>query len=118
MTAWVSVIEKSFPDRKRVAAIEIPSDWREQDAAEMGELLRGTFAELTLVIEPHSPTTENLYKTIQHPTLRMEKAWPEAIDRIIGEAGPSDFIFVGPSKRARCDQANEHCTKRNMVRLS
>ena len=118
LAAWLFVIGSSFAGRRRTAAIEVPSDWREEDASRMGEFLLEGFDRLVLVRNPDDITIQNLCAKIHHPRLGAEKSWPEAIDRIIGEAGPSDFIFVGPSKRARCDQANEHCTKRNMVRLS
>ena len=115
--AWLDVLATAFPGRKRAALIEIPSDWREEDAAEMGALLRKGFAELTLVAADGHPTIENLMGKIDHRALRQEKAWLSALDRIIGGAGPSDCIFVGPSKRASRDQANENCKKRNMARL-
>jgi cyanophycin synthetase len=119
LSAWCGIIETAFPDRKRHAAIEVPSDWREQDAVEMGRRLRASFATLTLVgRDASNPTTENLCRIIEHPFLRSERSWAMAIDRIIGEVGTSDFIFVGPSKRAGRDQANLHCNERNMVRLS
>jgi cyanophycin synthetase len=118
LAAWVSVMEDAFPDRKRHAAIEIPSDWRAEDAAAASAVLREAFASLVLVRGDGNPTVENLCRKITHPTCRSEKTWDAAMERIFGEAGPSDFMFVGPSKRAGCDSANEHCTKRNMVRLS
>jgi metallophosphoesterase superfamily enzyme len=107
----------AFPGRKRAALIEVPSDWREEDAAEMGRLLGESFAELILVAADGHPTIENLMRKIDHYALRRESTWLSALDRIIGEAGPSDCIFVGPSKRASRDQANENCKKRNMARL-
>jgi UDP-N-acetylmuramyl pentapeptide synthase len=117
LTAWVSVMEDAFPERKRHAAIEIPSDWREQDAEDVGDVLRRSFVSLVLVRRDEAPTIENLCRKITHPACRWEKTWDAAIDRITSEWGPSDFMFVGPSKRAGCDSANEHCTKRNMARL-
>jgi UDP-N-acetylmuramyl tripeptide synthase len=118
LAAWLHVIEASFPGRQRNAAIGIPGDWRREDAIEMGRLLRGAFVRLCLVAESDSVRTEELIEIIQHPALTREKSWAAAIDRIFAVAGPSDFVFVGPSKRAGCDQANEHCTERNMARLS
>jgi cyanophycin synthetase len=116
--ALLRVMESSFPNRRRHAAIEVPSDWRPQDAVEISGILRESFATLTIVIAgSSSPTIENLCANIHHPALRREKAWAGAMDRIIGEVGPSDFIFVGPSERAGSDQANSHCSKTNMVRL-
>ena len=118
LQALLRVMESSFPNRRRHAAIEVPSDWRPQDAVEISGILSESFATLTIVIAgSSSPTIENLCANIHHPALRREKAWAGAIDRIIGEVGPSDFIFVGPSERAGSDQANSHCSKTNMVRL-
>jgi cyanophycin synthetase len=109
ITAWLRVIEDSFPDHRHHAAIEVPSDWRMEDAAEMGQLLSRSFATLFLVAgEDPTTTVDNLCEKIHHPVLRREKNLTLAIDRIIGESGPSDFIFVGPSKRAGCDLANSH----------
>jgi cyanophycin synthetase len=117
LLAWVSALEDAFPDRKRHAAIEIPSDWREEDATEIDDVLRQSFASVVLAIEGRTPTVENLCKKITHPACRREATWDAAIERIIGESGPSDCIFVGPSKRVGCDSANDHCTRRNMARL-
>jgi cyanophycin synthetase len=118
LAAWLRVIESSFPGRRRSAAIGIPEDWRSEDAAEMGRLLREGFASLCLVSEASPGQADELIGIIQHPALTREKSWAAAIDRIFAEAGSSDLVFVGPSKRAGCSQANEHCIKRNMVRLS
>jgi cyanophycin synthetase len=117
LAAWVDVLETAFPGRRRVALLEVPSDWRQDDAAEMGKVLREGFAELTLVGAAGQPTTENLIGKMEHPALRRGHAWKEAIERISDGAGPSDCIFVGPSKRATSDQANQHCNQRNMARL-
>jgi hypothetical protein len=85
----------------------------------MARLLREGFATVTLVAsDDQGPTVQNLYEIMGHPDRFREKSIFQAIDRIIGEAGTSDFIFVGPSKRSACDQANSHLTQRNMVRLS
>jgi len=119
LEAWVRALETSFPDVRRHAAIEVSLDWRPEDAVEMGRLLRESFATLTLVESSDTPPSiENLCSKIQHPELRREATWAEAIDRIIGAAGSSDFVFVGPAKRTGCDRANSNCRKRNMVRLS
>ena len=118
LAAWVRVIEQSFAHQPRHAVFEVPEDWRVEDATAMARLLHEGFATLPLVPgEAQGPTIENLCKFIKHPALSREKSIPQAIDRIIGEAGTSDFIFVGPSKRSGCDQANSHLTQRNMVRL-
>jgi hypothetical protein len=118
LAAWREVVDEGFPAPSRTALVEVPSDWRLDDAAEMGRLLAEGFERLTLVAKPGNATIQNLCGKIQHPALRVEKSWKEALDRIFGEAGPSDFIFVGSSTRAASDQANEECNKRNMVRLS
>jgi cyanophycin synthetase len=118
LAAWIRTIESAFPGRKRIAAIGVPEDWREEDATEMGRLLRDAFARLCLVADGDSRQTEKLFEIIKHPAMTREDSWASAIDRIIGEAGSSDFMFVSPSKRAGCNRANEHCEKRNMVRLS
>jgi hypothetical protein len=76
------------------------------------------FEGLTLVADQDNVNTQNLCAIFKHPALGREKTWAEALDRIIGKAGSSDFIFVGPSTRAGCSQANEHCQQRNTVRLS
>jgi cyanophycin synthetase len=116
LTEWLRVIEASFPSQQRHAAIDIPSDWRQEDAEAMARLLARGFATLTLLTE--DATSLNLSEIFRHPALSKEKTWPEAIDRIIGRAGSSDFMFVGTSKRAGRNLANEHCQQRNMVRLS
>ncbi|MBN2575701.1 MAG: cyanophycin synthetase [Deltaproteobacteria bacterium] len=118
LAAWLSVIVSAFPGRRLRAAVEVPSDWRPDDASEMGRLLADGFETAILVAAPGDPTIENLFRIVRHPALAREAAWACAIDRIMGEAGSSDLIFVGPSTRAGSAQANEHCKKRNMVRLS
>jgi cyanophycin synthetase len=118
LATWVRVVSEAFPGRKRVAAIGIPSDWRQEDAAQMSAILRAGFDRFVLVGDADNATARNLIENIHLPGLAAETSWPAALDRISGESGPSDCIFVGPSERAGCDQANEHCTKRNMVRLS
>ena len=119
LAAWIRVIEQSFSDLRRHAIIEVAQDWRTEDATEMAKLLCKGFATVTLVAsDDPSPTIENLCKIMGHPALPRERSFSQAIDRIIGETGTSDFIFVGPSTRSACDQANSHCSKRNMVRLS
>jgi hypothetical protein len=117
LAGWLEVLGTAFPGRRRTALLELPSDWRGEDAAEMGALLVEGFAAVTLVAPEGSSSVENLTRKIAHPALRRENAWQAALDRILGEAGPSDCIFVGPSKRASRDQANENCKKRNMARL-
>ncbi len=117
LAAWVEVLESSFPGRRRVALIEVPSDWRPEDAAEMAQLGRAGFGEVLLAVRMDAPSVENLTRIIGFPTLRGENAWPAGLDRIVGEAGPSDCIFVGTCTRSASDQANEHCNKRNMARL-
>jgi cyanophycin synthetase len=118
LAAWLRVIDSSFPGTQRNAVIGVPGDWRKEDAAEMGRLARDAFARLCLVTEGKASETEELVESIHHPAMTREKSWADAIDRIIALAGSSDFMFVGPSKRAGCSQANDHCTQRNMVRLS
>lgn len=118
LAAWIRTIETAFPGRKRIAAIEAPGDWRQEDAAEMGRLLRGAFQRLCLVADGGSRQIDKLFEIIKHPAMTREDSWAAAIDRIIGEAGSSDLMFVSPSKRAGCNRASEHCEKRNMVRLS
>ena len=117
LAAWLDVLATAFPDRERRALIEIPADWREEDAAEIGKLLRKGFAEVVVVAPTNHPTIENLTRKIEHPALRRESVWSSALHRISDEASPSECIFVGPSKRVASDQANEHCKKRNMARL-
>ena len=119
LAAWMRVIEQSFADRRRHAIVEVAQDWRVEDATEMARLLHERFATVTLVAsDDQGPTVQNLCEIMSHPDLLREKSIFQAIDRIIGEAGTSDFIFVGPSTRSACDQANSHLTQRNMVRLS
>ena len=73
--AWLDLLATAFPGRKRMALIEVPSDWREEDAAEMGRLLRAGFAKLTLVAAGGHPSIENLMRKIDHRALRRESAW-------------------------------------------
>jgi cyanophycin synthetase len=117
LAAWVDVLTTSFPSRQRTALIEVSPDWRQEDAAEIGKLLRASFAKVVVVAPENHATIENLTRKIEHPALRREIDWSAALHRISEGAGPSDCIFVGPSKRAASDQANEHCQKRNMARL-
>jgi cyanophycin synthetase len=118
LAAWIRTIESAFPGRKRVAAIGVPWDWRQEDAAAMGGLLRDAFQGLCLVADANPAQTEKLFEIIGHNSMGREDSWPAAIDRIIAGSGSSHLVFVSPSKRAGCNQANEHCERRNMVRLS
>jgi len=118
LAAWAGAMAQVLPGATRHAVLEVPSDWRPEDAAEMGRLLRESFATACLVGCPgFSPTVENLCRIIDHPGRSQEESLTFAMDRTIGEAAASDCIFVGPTLRSGCDQANLHCSKRNMVRL-
>ncbi len=117
LAGWIDFAAQHFPDRKRHAVLEVPSDWRPEDAAEMGRLLGQGFASVWLVAPTGNSTIENLCKIIEHPGFCRENSLSEAIDRISAVAGTSDFIFVGPSMRSGFDQANSHLRKRNMVLL-
>ncbi len=120
--AWGSALGDVLGQAKRHAILEVATDWRPEDAKEMSRLAAENFASLTLVVHDDAPpTVQNLSEIFEHAKLARENALSAAIDRIeriIGAAGTSDFIFVAPSKRSGKDLANEHCTKRNMVRLS
>jgi cyanophycin synthetase len=118
LAAWVELLRREFPERIRHAVLEVPSDWRPDDSAEMGRLLGETFASLCLVAPRDDGTTiENLCRIIQHPVLRREASFSDAIDRITSASGSSDLIFVGPSMRSGFDLANSYLRKGNMVRL-
>jgi cyanophycin synthetase len=117
--AWGRVLADVLGQAKRHAILEVAPDWRPEDAKEMSRLATENFASLTVVLPDDAPpTVRNLSEIYEHANLARENALSAAIERIIGAAGPSDFIFVAPSKRSGWDLANEHCTKRNMVRLS
>jgi len=118
LQAWVEVLAEHFPGRRRHAVLQVPSDWRPDDAAEIGRLLRDAFSSLCLVAagDPGA-SVENSCGIIQHPDLCRESSFSEAVDRITSAAGTSDLIFVGPSMRSGFDQANCQLGKRNMARL-
>ena len=122
LSAWIRVLGDVAGQATRHAIVEVAPDWRADDAKEMSQLVAENFASLTLVVSNDAPpNVRNLSEIFQHAKLARENALSAAIDRterIIGADGPSDFIFVAPSKRSGRDLANEHCTKRNMVRLS
>ena len=124
LSAWTRVIGDVavVGQAKRHAILEVAADWRPEDAKEMARLAAENFASLTLVVPDDAPpNVRNLSEIFHHAKLSRENALSAAIDRIeriIGADGSSDFIFVAPSKRSGKDLANEHCTKRNMVRLS
>ncbi len=118
LSAWTRVIEGSFVNLRRHAVVEVAGDWRVEDATELARLLREGFATLALVAgDDATATIGNLCRFFEHPAVSREKSMTCAMDRIIGEAGASDFIFVGPSSRSGCDLANSHCSQSNMVRL-
>jgi cyanophycin synthetase len=118
LQAWVEVLAKYFPGRRRHAVLEVPSDWRPDDAAEIGRVLAGAFSSLCLVAPALACTSvENTCRIIQHPDLSRERSFSEAVDRITSAAGTSELIFVGPSMRSGFDQANCQLGKRNMARL-
>jgi cyanophycin synthetase len=122
LSAWIRVLGDVAGQATRHAILEVAPDWRADDAKEMSRLAAENFASLTLVVSHDAPASiRNLSEIFRHAKLAREAALSAAIDRIdriITADGSSDFIFVAPSKRSGRDLANEHCTKRNMVRLS
>jgi cyanophycin synthetase len=116
--AWAATAAEQFPGRPRHAVLEVPSDWRPDDAVEIGGLLADAFATLCLAAPAGaSATIDNLCRIMEAHGASREPSLAEAIDRITSASGTSDLIFVGPSVRSGFDQANRHLSKRNMARL-
>lgn len=100
LDAWVRTLRQSFPDRKLKALLELPTDWRAQDASEAGKLVASEFAEISLIASGPAPLREAFAGSVgpsAAPIRDSNHTLTEALAQKLGELGPADLLFVQPA---------------------
>lgn len=103
LEAWLRTLTERFPDRKLRALLEIPADWRSQDASEAGKLVAAGCAEIGLTASAASPLREAFAAAVNQAAAHLRslnQTLTEALTLLADELGPADLLFVQPATRA------------------
>jgi UDP-N-acetylmuramyl tripeptide synthase len=104
LRAWLETLHGAFAGRPIHALLEISPDWRVEDSAEMGTLLRTTCLSVGVISGGEFPSLyDALCGSGEQPggnCYRMAGTITEAIAQKVEELNPADLLFVLPATGA------------------
>lgn len=104
LRAWLETLRGAFPGRALHVLLEISTDWRNEDATEMGSLLCDSCSSLGVLSSGEYPS---LYRALSAAweqsngnAYRLTGSMTEAIAEKVAHLNPADLLFVLPATSA------------------
>ncbi|MGC4092616.1 MAG: cyanophycin synthetase [Polyangiaceae bacterium] len=104
LAAWVRTLKQAFPERKLHALLEVPADWRTQDAHEASKLVGSDFDQVGLVASGDSASLLEAFPGPVGQTTGQIRHFSgnltETLSQKVGELGAANLLFVQPATSA------------------
>ncbi len=102
--SWLQTLKQAFPDRRLHALLEVPADWRAEDASAAGKIVASSFSTVGVATSGESASLLDALSGPAGQTAGL-KLYPignliETLSQKVDELGPADLLFVQPATTA------------------